>query len=46
MMVGNDVLEAWVEVLSQTALTASLGQIECGYTTHRYGDCDWCGARV
>lgn len=38
--------EAWQEMYRQTALILSLGQVECGRTTHQFGDCGWCGARL
>lgn len=37
---------AWNEVIEQTLLTHLLGQVTCGFTTHRFGSCDWCGAKV
>lgn len=37
----------WDEVLAQTALVIIWArQVECGLTTHRYGDCTWCGAAL
>lgn len=43
--------DEWAAVLRQTGLTLSLGQIECGSTTHSpdqilAGDCQYCGAAL
>lgn len=43
--------EEWDEVLRQTGLTLSLGQVECGLTTHSapkifWGGCQYCGAQL
>lgn len=38
--------EAWAEVVRQDQIVARMGQVTCGLTTHLFGDCYWCGARV
>jgi hypothetical protein len=51
-MMATEALEpnatTWDELAAQTLLTHSLGQVECGYTTHvnRFGACPWCGAAL
>jgi hypothetical protein len=43
---GVNVNEAWRETIRQTLMVLSLRQVECGRTTHQFGDCSWCGARL